>query len=84
VDGVWYLAVTPNGPWAVATERPDGVEEIPAECPVYNVKYVYIYHSTPTVVYVGYTPAYMGCYVYKSTTTWYTRSCSSPPRRGGS
>lgn len=43
---------------------PEDVQDIPAESPVYNVKYVYVYDYTPDVVYVGYTPGYMGSYVY--------------------
>jgi hypothetical protein len=71
-DGVWFVSNSATGPWEVATERPEEVEEIPASCPVYNVKYVYVYHSTPTVVYVGYTPAYLGCYVYRGTIVYGT------------
>lgn len=63
-DGVWYVSSGPEGPWQVSTERPAQVEKIPPSNPCYNTKYVYIYDSTPEVVYVGYTPAYMGCYVY--------------------
>ncbi len=70
--GVWYVADGPNGPWKVATERPEGVENIPPDCPVYNVKYVYIYETTPEVVYVGYTPSYTGTYVYNTTIVYGT------------
>jgi len=63
-DGVWFESTKATGPWAVSTEVPEGVEDIPPECPVYNVKYVYIYESTPEVVYVGYTPGYTCSYVY--------------------
>ena len=62
--GVWYVSATPIGPWQVADVRPEGVDDIPPESPLYNVKYVYIYDSTPDYVYVGYTPGYSGCYVY--------------------
>jgi hypothetical protein len=63
-NGIWFEAMKATGPWAVSTVRPEGVEDIPAENPVYNVKYVYIYDSTPEVVYVGYTPGYTCSYVY--------------------
>jgi len=63
-DGIWFESSTAKGPWAVADERPDEVENIPATSPVYNVKYVYIYDSTPNVVYVGYTPGYYHSYMY--------------------
>jgi hypothetical protein len=63
-QAVWYEGASPAGPWTVATVRPDDVESIPASNPHYNVKYVYVYDSTPDVVYVGYTPGYYGSYYY--------------------
>lgn len=33
VDAVWYVADNSAGPWQVATERPEGVEEIPRNHP---------------------------------------------------
>jgi len=76
-DGVWYVADHPYGPWAVATEVPEEIREIPPSSPVYNTKYVYIYESTPEVVYVGYYPGYTHSYVYHGAivygTGWYYR-----------
>ncbi|UTW67821.1 hypothetical protein KFE94_06830 [bacterium SCSIO 12643] len=63
-NAVWFVSDQPTGPWEVSTDRPDDVDQIPPESPVYNVKYVYIYDSTPDVVYVGYTPGYTYSYVY--------------------
>ncbi len=63
-EAVWFESDKPDGPWEVSTEVPDEVQSIPPECPAYNVKYVYIYESTPEVVYVGYTPGYTCSYVY--------------------
>ncbi|MFC1689489.1 hypothetical protein ACFL0N_00395 [Pseudomonadota bacterium] len=81
-DAVWYIGSSATGPWNVAESRPEAVEAIPPESPVYNVKYVYIYETTPEVVYVGYTPGYTGSYVYNSTivygTGWYYRPWISP------
>jgi len=81
-DAVWYVGPSPTGPWDVAESRPDDVDNIPPESPVYNVKYVYIYETTPEVVYVGYTPGYTGSYVYHTTivygTGWYYRPWVSP------
>jgi hypothetical protein len=57
-DGVWYVAPSSTGPWSVSDVRPAGVDDIPPSSPVYNTKYVYIYDSTPDVVYVGYLPGY--------------------------
>ena len=74
-DGVWYVAPSATGPWAVSDKRPDEVDKIPSSSPVSNVKYVYVYSATPTVVYVGYTPGYYGTFVYGPTvvygTGWY-------------
>ncbi len=63
-QAVWFEADGPHGPWVVSTAVPADVASIPPDCPIYNVKYVYIYESTPDVVYVGYTPAYTGSYIY--------------------
>lgn len=61
-NGVWFVAESASGPWLVADYIPPDVQNIPPDSPVYNVKYVYIYRSTPDVVYVGYTPGYLGLY----------------------
>ena len=63
-NAIWFESDSPKGPWAVSTEVPGSVQEIPPESPVYNVKYVYIYDTTPEVVYVGYTPGYVHSYSY--------------------
>jgi hypothetical protein len=76
-EGAWYVASSPNGAWRVATEVPDEIRSIPPSSPVYNTKYVYIYDSTPEVVYVGYYPGYTNSYVYYGVpvygTGWYYR-----------
>lgn len=66
-NAIWFESSSSKGPWTVSTVVPDQVEEIPPESPVYNVKYVYIYDYTPSVVYVGYTPGYVHSYVYMGT-----------------
>jgi hypothetical protein len=71
-NAIWFIGNTPTGPWAVATEIPAEVQKIPPDDPAYNVKYVYIYDVTPEVVYVGYTPGYVGCYVYGPTVVYGT------------
>src|SRR5450432_3602210 len=71
-NGIWFEAISPKGPWTVSTTRPAEVNKIPATVPVYNVKYVYIYETTPQYVYVGYTPGYMGTYVYGGTVIYGT------------
>ena len=64
-NGVWFVASSPKGPWAVADSVPeDQIQQIPPSSPAYNTTYVHVYQSTPQVVYVGYTPGYMWSYPY--------------------
>lgn len=63
-QAVWYVAPTPKGPWAVSDRRPPSIDQVPPSAPVYNTRYVYVYQSTPSVVYVGYLPGYVGMYPY--------------------
>src|ERR1700723_3405779 len=81
-NGVWFAGLTPTGPWAVADSVPDAVQTIPPSAPVYNGRYVHIYDSTPDIVYVGYTPGYIGTYRYYRTvvygTGWYYRPWIGP------
>lgn len=76
--GVWFVSTSAKGPWKVSDTRPKDLEKIPASSSAYNVKYVYVYDATPDVVYVGYTPGYMGCYVYGSTVVYGTGYYYSP------
>ena len=62
-NGIWFVAASAQGPWVVADYVPAEVQDIPPSSPVNNIKYVYVYDSTPEVVYVGYTPGYTGCYI---------------------
>jgi hypothetical protein len=71
-NAVWFIATSAKGPWTVATERPKQVDDIPPSSSVYNTKYAYIYDVTPTVVYAGYTPGYVGTYVYGPTIVYGT------------
>ncbi|HET9790178.1 MAG TPA: hypothetical protein VFR08_02635, partial [Candidatus Angelobacter sp.] len=63
-NGVWFVADTPLGPWSVCDFVPPEIYSIPPTVPVYHVKYVYVYDSTPDWVYVGYTPGYFGAFVW--------------------
>ncbi len=71
-DAVWFSSPKATGPWEVCVEVPEEVQDIPPESPVYNVKYVYVYDYTPSVVYVGYTPGYYGSYVHYGTVIYGT------------
>jgi hypothetical protein len=62
-NGVWFVASSPFGPWSTAASVPAVVYSIPRSSPLHYVTYVRIYDATPDVVYVGYTPGYVGSYV---------------------
>jgi hypothetical protein len=62
-DGVWFDSSSRQGPWTVSTTLPPEIQTIPPSCPLYHVKYAQIYDFTEDVVYVGYTPGYLGAYV---------------------
>lgn len=78
-NAVWYDGPSPAGPWSVSTDVPEAVKSIEPSSPVYNVKYVEVYDSTPDVVYVGYTPGYTGSYVYGGTVIYGTGWYYPPP-----
>ena len=61
--GVWFSATAVTGPWYVAASVPAVIYTIPPTSPLHYVTYVYVYGSTAKVVYVGYTPGYLGTVV---------------------
>lgn len=61
--GVWFTAGALTGPWAIATSVPEVIYTIPVSSPLHYVTYVRVYGSTVSVVYVGYTPGYLGTVV---------------------
>ena len=71
-EGVWYRAPSANGPWTVAASVPPEVARIPPDNPLYPVRYVYVYDTTPEYVYVGYSPGYLGCFVFNGCVVWGT------------
>jgi hypothetical protein len=62
-NGVWFVAVSPTGPWTLAASLPSAIKKIPPTSPLYPVTYVQIYGSTPTTVTYGYTTGYLMGYV---------------------
>ncbi len=56
--GIWYDAISPVGPWTVATDVPAAVYTIPPSSPAYNVTQVKVVQTTPTTVVYSYPPAY--------------------------
>jgi hypothetical protein len=82
--GVWFVADSPSGPWSVADMIPAEIYTIPPSCPLYHLRYVYVYDATPDVVYVGYTPGYMGAFISDGavvfgTGWWYPGWCGLFP-----
>jgi hypothetical protein len=74
--GVWFVSDSPLGPWLVAEMIPAAIYSIPPSSPLYHVRFAYVYGATPEVVYVGYTPGYLGAFVSNgvvvfSTGWWY-------------
>lgn len=61
--GVWFYATTLAGPWYVAPAVPAVIYAIPVTSPLHYVTYARVYGSTAQVVYVGYTPGYLGTVV---------------------
>ena len=59
-NGVWFVASSVRGPWAVAASVPAEIYAIPPSSPLYYVTFVQVYDATPDAVYVGYTPGYYG------------------------
>ena len=64
--GVWFSATQSSGPWVVAASVPEVIYTIPSSSPLHYVTYAHVYGSTPEVVYMGYTPGYLGTVVEPS------------------
>jgi len=81
-NGVWFTAAVPAGPYAVATTVPAVIYSIPANSPVHYVTYVRVYSSTPTTVFVGYTPGYYGTVMSTDGVVVYGTGYPYPPYIG--
>ncbi|MEK6481844.1 hypothetical protein WJR50_30150 [Catalinimonas sp. 4WD22] len=71
-NGVWFVSEHATGPWELSVDRPSDIDRIPPSSSAYNVRYVHIYDVTPDFIYMGYTPAYLGCYVWGPTIVYGT------------
>ncbi len=71
-QAVWYESSVAAGPWAVCVSVPSPIYALPPSCPVYHVRYCYVYDYTPDVVYCGYVAGYTGSYVYGPTVVYGT------------
>jgi len=81
-NGVWFDAMSPNGPWEVATNVPSVIYSIPVSSPLHYMTYAQVYGSTPDVVYVGYTPGYLGTEVCPDNVVVYGTGWYYPPYIG--
>ena len=80
-NGVWFAGTSPFS-WSVATTVPPVIYTIPASSPMHYVTYVRVYGSTPTVVYVGYTPGYYGTVLSSDGVVVYGTGYYYPPYIG--
>ena len=55
LQGVWFLATTPQGPWQTAPSVPPEIYTIPPSSPVYNVTYVTQVTTSSGAVEASYT-----------------------------
>jgi hypothetical protein len=62
-QGIWFISVSPSGPWKTADTVPAVIYTIPPSSPVYNVTYVVVSNPTPTTVQTSYTSGYLGVFV---------------------
>ncbi|MGE5255751.1 MAG: hypothetical protein ACM3KE_03715 [Hyphomicrobiales bacterium] len=69
--GVWFTATSVKGSWVVAISVPAVIYTVPPSSPLYYVTFVRVYGYTPEVVYVGYTPGYLGTVVEPDGTVVY-------------
>ena len=63
LTGIWFVSVSPTGPWEVADTVPQVIYTIPPSSPVYNVTYVTQVVQPSGTVQASYTAGYMGAFV---------------------
>jgi len=61
-NGVWYNCAHPTGRWTICDRVPRNIYTIPPSCPLYPVRFCYIYGRHDNIVYCGYLPGYVGSY----------------------
>lgn len=68
LQGVWFMAPTPTGPWSTCMSVPKEISTIPPSSPVYNVTYVTQTVNPDGTVQSSYTAGYLGAFVLGATT----------------
>jgi hypothetical protein len=63
LNGVWFFATTPQGPWQTAPKVPQEIYTIPPSSPVYNVTYVTQTTTSTGEIQASYTAGYLGAFV---------------------
>src|SRR5947207_1878530 len=68
LQGVWFMAPAPNGPWTTCMSVPQEIYTIPPSSPVYNVTYVTQSANSDGTVQSSYTAGYLGAFVLGAAT----------------
>jgi hypothetical protein len=70
--GVWFVALSPSGPWVVAGTVPREIYAIPVSSPIHHVTYVTIVEDAPATVVVSTAPGYGGVTIAWGCAVWGT------------
>jgi hypothetical protein len=68
LQGVWFMAPTPTGPWSTCMSVPHEIYTIPPSSPVYNVTYVTQTTNPDGTVQSSYTAGYLGGFILGAAT----------------
>ncbi|HTP36564.1 MAG TPA: hypothetical protein VMJ75_30520 [Candidatus Acidoferrales bacterium] len=68
LQGVWFFATTPQGPWQTAPSVPQKIYTIPPSSPVYNITYVTQTTTSGGDIEASYTAGYVGAFVIGAAT----------------
>src|SRR6516225_8072052 len=63
LQGVWFMAPTPTGPWSTCMSVPKEIYTIPSSSPVYNVTYVTQTANPDGTVTSNSTAGYLGTFI---------------------
>jgi hypothetical protein len=68
LQGVWFMAPAPTGPWSTCMSVPTEIYTIPSSSPVYNVTYVTQTANPDGTVTSNYTAGYLGSFILGAAT----------------
>ncbi|RPI51582.1 MAG: hypothetical protein EHM55_18580 [Acidobacteria bacterium] len=71
-QGVWFMAMSPIGPWTVTGSAPAQIYDIPVSSPAYPITQVTVEDSTSDAVVFATSMAYTGLMVAWGTAVWGT------------